>query len=62
MITAVDITAVDLLNGRVMPFFEEHVVSLLRISPDLDTQHCGVKDHREYFIAATRISTSPSLT
>jgi len=32
------ITAADLLNDRVLPFFEEHGIALLRILMDLGTE------------------------
>ena len=39
---------VDLLNGRVIPFSEEHEISLLRILTDRGTEYCGERDQREY--------------
>jgi len=35
------ITAADLLNDRVLPFYEEHRVPLLRILTDRGTEYCG---------------------
>ena len=35
------ITAADLLNDRVLPFFEEHGVRLLRVLTDRGTEYCG---------------------
>lgn len=39
------ITAADLLNDRVLPFFEEHGMGLLRILTDRGTEYCGKADH-----------------
>ena len=35
------ITAADLLNDRVVPLFEQHDVSILRILADRGTEFCG---------------------
>ena len=35
------ITAADMLNDRVLPFFEEHEVPLLRILTDRGSEYCG---------------------
>jgi transposase InsO family protein len=42
------ITAADLLNDRVMPFFEEHGIPLLRILTDRGTEFCGRPERHEY--------------
>jgi len=42
------ITAADLLNDRVIPFFEEHEVSLLRVLTDRGTEYCGGPERHEY--------------
>ena len=42
------ITAADLLNDRVIPFFEEQEIPLLRILTDRGTEYCGKKDSHEY--------------
>lgn len=42
------ITAADLLNDRVIPFFEQHGIPLLRILTDRGTEYCGKKDQHEY--------------
>jgi len=42
------VTAADLLNDRVLPFFEEHEVSLLRMLTDRGTEYCGNPEHHEY--------------
>jgi len=42
------INAADLLNDRVLPFFEEHGVPLLRVLTDRGTEYCGRCDRHEY--------------
>ena len=42
------ITAADLLNDRVMPFFEEHGTPLMRILTDRGTEFCGSPERHEY--------------
>lgn len=42
------LVAADLLNDRVLPFFDTHSVSLLRILTDRGTEYCGKIEHHEY--------------
>ena len=42
------ITAADLLNDRVLPFFEEHGIVLSRILTDRGTEYCGAHDRHPY--------------
>jgi transposase InsO family protein len=42
------ITAADLLNDRVSPFYEENDVALQRILTDRGTEYCGNPEHHEY--------------
>ena len=42
------ITAADLLNDRVVPFFEEQEIPLLRILTDRGTEYCGNRQQHEY--------------
>jgi len=42
------LVAADLLNDRVMPFFEDQGISLLRILTDRGTEYCGNREHHEY--------------
>jgi transposase InsO family protein len=42
------ITAADLLNDRVVPFFDEEQVPLLRILTDRGTEYCGNVERHEY--------------
>ena len=48
------ITAADLLNDRVVPFFAEQGISVLRILTDRGTEYCGkVENHaRLLYLAA----------
>jgi transposase InsO family protein len=39
------IVAADLLNDRVLPFFEAHEVRLSRVLTDRGTQYCGTERH-----------------
>jgi transposase InsO family protein len=42
------LTAADLLNDRVLPFFEHHQIPLLRILTDRGTEYCGKREDHEY--------------
>jgi len=42
------LVAADLLNDRVLPFFEEHGVPLLRILTDRGSEYCGNREYHEY--------------
>lgn len=42
------ITSADILNDRVLPFFEEHQVPLLRILTDRGTEYKGKLENHEY--------------
>jgi transposase InsO family protein len=42
------ITAADLLNDRVVPFFDEHGVKLSRVLTDRGTEYCGTSQAHEY--------------
>ena len=46
----VPITAADILNDRVLPFFEEKEVPILRILTDRGTEYCGRLDKHPYQI------------
>jgi hypothetical protein len=51
------ITAADLLNDRVVPFFDEKEVKLSRVLTDRGTEYCGNPEHHEYELyLAWRIS------
>jgi transposase InsO family protein len=42
------LTAADLLNDRVIPFFEEHDLKLLRILTDRGSEFCGNPERHEF--------------
>jgi len=42
------ITAADMLNDRVLPFYEEQGIPLLRILTDRGSEYCGNREHHEY--------------
>src|SRR5437764_420990 len=54
------LVAADLLNDRVLPFFEEEEVPLLRILTDRGTEYCGQREHHEYqlYLAVENIDHS----
>jgi len=37
-----------MLNDKVLPFFEEHQIPLLRILTDKGTEYCGKRKHHEF--------------
>ncbi|MDX2180499.1 MAG: IS481 family transposase [Bryobacteraceae bacterium] len=54
------LVAADLLNDRVLPFFEENSLPLLRILTDRGTEYCGAREHHEYqlYLAVENIDHS----
>lgn len=54
------LVAADMLNDRVLPFFEEKGVPLLRILTDRGTEYCGNREHHEYqlYLAVENIDHS----
>ena len=58
------ITAADLLNDRVLPFFEEHEVKLLRVLTDRGSEYCGNPEQHEYelYLAVEDIDHSRTKT
>jgi transposase InsO family protein len=42
------LVAADMLNDRVLPFFEAHDIPLLRVLTDRGTEYCGAREHHEY--------------
>ena len=55
--TKTPITAADLLNDKVLPFYEEHELPVLRIMTDRGTEYCGRADKHDYqlFLAVNDI-------
>ena len=46
--TKTPITAADMLNDRVLPYFEQHELPMLRILTDRGTEYCGRADQHDY--------------
>lgn len=46
--TKTPITAADLLNDKVLPFYESHQLPVLRILTDRGTEYCGKVEHHDY--------------
>ena len=46
--TKAPITSTDLLNDRVLPFFEKQGLGMLRILTDGGMEYCGKMDHHDY--------------
>ena len=42
------ITAADLLNDRVLPFYDEHDIPLCRVLTDRGSEYCGNPERHEY--------------
>jgi transposase InsO family protein len=42
------LVAAEMLNDKVLPFFEQHELRLLRILTDRGTEYCGAREHHEY--------------
>ncbi|MDJ1505175.1 IS481 family transposase [Xanthocytophaga agilis] len=42
------LVAADLLNDRVVPFYEQHGLRLLRVLTDRGSEYCGAREHHEY--------------
>ena len=55
--TNTPITAADLLNDRVLPFFEEQGMGIIRMLTDSGTEYCGKLETHDYqlYMAVTAI-------
>lgn len=42
------LVAADMLNDRVIPFYEQHGIPLLRVLTDRGTEFCGARENHEY--------------
>ena len=42
------LVAADLLNDRVLPFYEQYDLRLLRVLTDRGTEYCGSREHHQY--------------
>lgn len=59
--TKTPITAADLLNDRVLPFFAEQSMGVIRILTDRGTEYCGRPETHDYqlYLALNEISSTP---
>ncbi len=51
--TKTPITAADMLNDRVLPFYAQHQLPLLRILTDRGTEYCGKAETHDYQLYLT---------
>jgi transposase InsO family protein len=58
------LTAADLLNDRVLPFYEEHGIPLSRVLTDRGSEYCGNPERHEYelYLAIENIDHSRTKT
>ncbi len=47
-VTKVPITAADMLNDRMLPFFDQHQIPILRVLTDCGNEFCGRQDSHPY--------------
>ena len=47
------LVAADLLNERVVPFYDKYDIPLMRILTDRGTEYCGNREHHEYQLYLT---------
>lgn len=47
------LVAADMLNDKVIPFYEEHTLKLLRILTDRGTEYCGAREYHEFQLYLT---------
>ena len=54
------LVAADVLNDKVIPFFEDHGIPLLRVLTDRGSEYCGNREHHEYqlYLAVENIDHS----
>jgi transposase InsO family protein len=47
------LVAADMLNDKVLPFYQQQEVQLLRVITDRGTEYCGAREHHEYELYLT---------
>jgi transposase InsO family protein len=47
------LVAADMLNDKVLPFYQQQGIDLLRILTDRGTEYCGAREHHEYQLYLT---------
>ncbi len=54
------LVAADMLNDKVIPFFEDHGIPLVRVLTDRGSEYCGNREHHEYqlYLAVENIDHS----
>src|SRR5271166_3967109 len=57
-----DPATADLLNDRVIPFYDEHAIPLQRVLTDRGTEYCGTHDRHEYELYLAVENIDPSRT
>ncbi len=62
--TKTPITVADLLNDKVLPFFVEQELPMLRILTDQDTEYCGKVESHDYplYLAVNNIDYTKAKT
>jgi hypothetical protein len=57
------LVAANLVNDRVIPFFDEHQIPLSRVLTDRGTEYCGAPKRHEYelYLAVENIAITPVL-
>lgn len=48
------LVAADTLNDRVLPFFQQHEIPLMRVLTDRGTEYCGAREHHDRVAGAIR--------
>src|SRR5262245_1784798 len=57
------ITAAEILNDRVVPFYDEHGIRLSRVLTDRGTEFCGTQSHEyELYLAVEDVDHSRTKT
>jgi transposase InsO family protein len=56
------LTAADMLNDQVLPFYEEHGIELLRVLTDRGSEYCGKADEHEYQLYLAMMDIDHSTT
>lgn len=62
--TKTPITSADILNDKVLPFFEQHQLPMLRILTDRGTEYCGKVEQHDYqlYLAINNIDHTKTKT
>jgi hypothetical protein len=55
------LVAADMLSDRVLPFFDEHEIPLLRILTDRGSEYCGNREDHDYQLYLVIVFTSSDI-